>query len=113
MSMSERYNTRESERKWQAVWKDERVFETTTGFGFSPREALANQVGLPATEADREWLTRPGERPIDLDSLRGAAVPLAGPELLMLDRIDGCWPNAGRAGATSTRRPRTPRIRRR
>src|SRR5882724_6321502 len=28
MSMSERYNTRESERKWQAVWKDERVFET-------------------------------------------------------------------------------------
>jgi leucyl-tRNA synthetase len=28
MSMSERYNTREAERKWQAVWKDERVFET-------------------------------------------------------------------------------------
>ncbi|SED07227.1 leucyl-tRNA synthetase [Rhizobiales bacterium GAS188] len=28
MSMSERYNTRESERKWQAVWKNERVFET-------------------------------------------------------------------------------------
>ena len=28
MSMSERYNTRDSERKWQAVWKDERVFET-------------------------------------------------------------------------------------
>ncbi|MFI5013780.1 MAG: leucine--tRNA ligase [Hyphomicrobiales bacterium] len=26
--MSERYNTRESERKWQAVWKDQRVFET-------------------------------------------------------------------------------------
>ncbi len=28
MSMSERYNTRESERKWQAAWKSERVFET-------------------------------------------------------------------------------------
>ena len=28
MSMSERYNIRESERKWQAVWKDKRVFET-------------------------------------------------------------------------------------
>jgi len=28
MSMSERYNIRESERKWQAVWKAERVFET-------------------------------------------------------------------------------------
>jgi leucyl-tRNA synthetase len=26
--MSERYNIRESERKWQAVWKAERVFET-------------------------------------------------------------------------------------
>ncbi|MBV8962764.1 MAG: class I tRNA ligase family protein, partial [Hyphomicrobiales bacterium] len=26
--MSERYNTRESERKWQARWKNERVFET-------------------------------------------------------------------------------------
>jgi len=29
MSMSERYNTRESERKWQAAWKSERVFETS------------------------------------------------------------------------------------
>jgi len=28
MSMSERYNIRESERKWQAVWKAKRVFET-------------------------------------------------------------------------------------
>src|SRR5690349_1979756 len=28
MSMSERYNIRESERKWQAVWKEKRVFET-------------------------------------------------------------------------------------
>ena len=28
MSMSERYNTRESERKWQAAWKSARVFET-------------------------------------------------------------------------------------
>ncbi|MBV9568183.1 MAG: hypothetical protein JO172_08605, partial [Hyphomicrobiales bacterium] len=28
MSMSERYNTRQSERKWQARWKSERVFET-------------------------------------------------------------------------------------
>jgi leucyl-tRNA synthetase len=28
MSMSERYNIRESERKWQAVWKERRVFET-------------------------------------------------------------------------------------
>ncbi|MBV9053419.1 MAG: class I tRNA ligase family protein, partial [Hyphomicrobiales bacterium] len=26
--MSERYNIRESERKWQARWKSERVFET-------------------------------------------------------------------------------------
>jgi len=33
MSMSERYNTRESERKWQAVWKDERVFETKNDDG--------------------------------------------------------------------------------
>jgi leucyl-tRNA synthetase len=28
MSMSERYNIRESERKWQAIWKEKRVFET-------------------------------------------------------------------------------------
>src|ERR1700752_1215069 len=28
MSMSERYNTRESERKWQAAWKSEHVFQT-------------------------------------------------------------------------------------
>jgi len=74
------------------------VFETTTGFGFFPREALTNQVGLPTSEAERGWLARASERAVDLAELSGRGPRLAGPELLMLDRIDGFWPQAGRAG---------------
>ncbi len=74
------------------------VFETTTGFGFFPREALTNQVGLPTTEANRAWLSRPSERDVGLPELRAAGPRLAEPQLLMLDRISGCWPRAGGAG---------------
>jgi len=75
----------------------EPVFEMTTGFGFFPAQALRDQVGLPTGAEERDWLTRASQVPVDLDALRRRAT-LPGPPLFMLDRITGCWPDAGRAG---------------
>jgi 3-hydroxymyristoyl/3-hydroxydecanoyl-(acyl carrier protein) dehydratase len=78
---------------------DEPVYEMTTGFGFFPAAALANQIGLARSDDERAWLSRPSEANVALDELRaraGAALP--GPRLSMLDRITGFWPKAGRAG---------------
>jgi 3-hydroxymyristoyl/3-hydroxydecanoyl-(acyl carrier protein) dehydratase len=58
---------------------------------------LEQQVGLPCSAADRSWLERPCDRPAELRS--PASQPrLAGPMLLMLDRITGYWPDGGAAG---------------
>lgn len=75
------------------------VYEMTTGFGFFPREALINQLGLPTSDEERSWLARESARRIDLAGLLARApVSLPGPKLLMLDRITGHWPEAGPAG---------------
>jgi len=79
---------------------DETVFAFETGFGFFPREALARQVGLPTSDAERE---RMGEasaaEPPDWHALV-ARHPLALPpgRLLMPDRLTGYWPDGGAAG---------------
>jgi 3-hydroxymyristoyl/3-hydroxydecanoyl-(acyl carrier protein) dehydratase len=70
------------------------VFEAVTTFGFFPHEAFAQQPGLPPSEAEWAWLALPVEQSVDL---RDRAT-LAGPMLLMLDRVTGYWPDAGRAG---------------
>jgi 3-hydroxymyristoyl/3-hydroxydecanoyl-(acyl carrier protein) dehydratase len=76
-----------------------RIFTLRTAFGFFPAHMLEQQVGLPSSAADRESLARPCDRLVEL---RGAADPagprLAGPMLLMLDRITGYWPDDGAAG---------------
>lgn len=78
---------------------DTPVFEMATGFGFFPRAALLNQVGLPASDEERTALLRPSAETVDLaELLAGAAAPLPGPMLFMLDRVTGHWPDAGRAG---------------
>ena len=80
----------------------EAVFETETTFGFFPKAAFAQQPGLPPSDAERALLVRPCERVVDL-----AAQPpeycagparLAGPMLIMIDRVTGYWPGGGRAG---------------
>ena len=75
----------------------ELVFEMKTGFGFFPKEALLHQVGLPASNDERAWLTRPSDEGFELSTLRGRA-PLPSAMLFMLDRITGVWSTAGRAG---------------
>ncbi len=80
---------------------DELVYTMNTVFGFFPQIALENQVGLPTTDAQRGWLTRPSEFSVDLTQRPhrycGAAPRLPEPMLLMLDRVTGYWPKDGEA----------------
>jgi 3-hydroxymyristoyl/3-hydroxydecanoyl-(acyl carrier protein) dehydratase len=78
------------------------VFELTAVFGYFPEEAFDNQLGLPPAETEFDWLAEPGGRTVDLTARPprycGGELRLAGPMLLMLDRVTGYWPAAGRAG---------------
>jgi 3-hydroxymyristoyl/3-hydroxydecanoyl-(acyl carrier protein) dehydratase/1-acyl-sn-glycerol-3-phosphate acyltransferase len=77
---------------------DRKVYVMDTVFGFFPKVALENQVGLPTTDAQRALLTVPAERTVDLSPKRIAELPrLAQPMLFMLDRAD-LWPTGGAAG---------------
>jgi 3-hydroxymyristoyl/3-hydroxydecanoyl-(acyl carrier protein) dehydratase len=79
----------------------ERVFEAETVFGFFPKEAFTRQPGLPASAAEQARLAEPGDGVVDLRTHparhRGGAW-LAGPMLLMVDRVTGYRPDGGRAG---------------
>ncbi len=82
---------------------DRPVYEMKTVFGFFPPAALANQAGLPILDAHRELLEKPSDFLVDLTERPAAFFDprrprLAGPMLLMLDRVDGLWPAAGKAG---------------
>jgi acyl transferase domain-containing protein/3-hydroxymyristoyl/3-hydroxydecanoyl-(acyl carrier protein) dehydratase len=78
------------------------VFDLSTVFGFFPRSAFEQQAGIPVSAADRAALTAPCGRTVDLTTRPRACFDgparLPGPMLLMLDRITGYWPDAGRAG---------------
>src|SRR5262249_14328367 len=63
-----------------------------TVFGFFPLAAFAEQTGLPPSAEERSRLAEPCTRGADLRS--GTA--LAGPMLLMLDRVTGWGPGGGR-----------------
>jgi acyl transferase domain-containing protein/3-hydroxymyristoyl/3-hydroxydecanoyl-(acyl carrier protein) dehydratase len=78
---------------------DEPVYQMQTGFGFFQKEALANQVGLEAREADIRWLDEPHDFHVELthrpETYFGGKLQLPGPMLLMIDRITGFWPDGG------------------
>jgi 3-oxoacyl-(acyl-carrier-protein) synthase/3-hydroxymyristoyl/3-hydroxydecanoyl-(acyl carrier protein) dehydratase len=80
------------------------VYTMDTVFGFFPGPALAQQAGLDTTQAQRELLAAPCDAPvIDLTTrparfVGGAGARLAEPMLLMIDRVTGRWPTAGKAG---------------
>lgn len=81
---------------------DTPVYELKTVFGFFPKAAFENQVGLPTTDAERAWLTADSDFTVDLTEgparYCAGAPRLAAPMLLMLDRVSGYWPEAGEAG---------------
>ncbi len=78
------------------------MFTGSATFGYFPTWAFAHQPGLPPTDADRVRLTEPGDFHVDLRRRParycGGPLRLAGPMLLMLDRITGFWPGGGSAG---------------
>jgi 3-hydroxymyristoyl/3-hydroxydecanoyl-(acyl carrier protein) dehydratase len=79
------------------------VYRLQTMFGFFPPAALASQAGLRTDATRRELLTREGNLQIDLsaaaaDQIETSRPRLANGMLLMLDRIEGHWPDAGKAG---------------
>jgi 3-hydroxymyristoyl/3-hydroxydecanoyl-(acyl carrier protein) dehydratase len=78
------------------------VFDLETVFGFFPPSAFAEQPGLPPTAADRERLSRPGDRVVDLagrpDPHFGGSVRLPDPSLVMLDRVTAYEPEGGSHG---------------
>jgi 3-hydroxymyristoyl/3-hydroxydecanoyl-(acyl carrier protein) dehydratase len=86
-----------------ACWREgEPVCRLETSFGFFTGDALAQQVGLPASSRERDELDLPSSFSADLtgEPPRWFAGPLrlpAGP-LRMIDRVTGYWPEGGRAG---------------
>jgi 3-hydroxymyristoyl/3-hydroxydecanoyl-(acyl carrier protein) dehydratase/1-acyl-sn-glycerol-3-phosphate acyltransferase len=81
---------------------DTRVYVMKTVFGFFPGAALANQVGITPTDADRAALHAPSDFLVDLTTRPakycGGALRLANPMMLMLDRVSGFWPTGGKKG---------------
>jgi 3-hydroxymyristoyl/3-hydroxydecanoyl-(acyl carrier protein) dehydratase len=78
------------------------VYTLETVFGFFPKAALENQVGLPTSAAERALFEAPTTASIDLTSSPAryceGSLRLAAPMLRMLDRITAFDPKGGRAG---------------
>ncbi|MCE7002116.1 hypothetical protein LWC34_04640 [Kibdelosporangium philippinense] len=78
------------------------VCTVSSGFGLFAPEAFESQVGLPASDAERARLKASSDLVVDLtqrpDRYFGGSLRLAGPMLLMLDRVTGYWPDGGEAG---------------
>jgi acyl transferase domain-containing protein/3-hydroxymyristoyl/3-hydroxydecanoyl-(acyl carrier protein) dehydratase len=90
---------------------EELVYELDTVFGFFPHAALEEQVGLPTQEGHRLLLEQPGDLCVALATRPASCFPpagpaLAGPMLLMLDRLTGLWPNGGAHGLGAARAER-------
>jgi 3-hydroxymyristoyl/3-hydroxydecanoyl-(acyl carrier protein) dehydratase len=87
------------------------VYQMTTRFGHFLPESLVNQLGLPTTDADRARLTEYGGEVIDLKTkparFFNSSLRLAQDRLLMIDRVTGVWPTAGRAGLGRIRAERS------
>ena len=90
-----------------------RIFAMQTVFGHFPPAAFANQVGLPPTAEERTALAEPSGFLVDLSARPerycAGALRLPGPRLLMLDRVTGYWPDAGRAALGRLRAEKTVR----
>ncbi|MEE8525578.1 MAG: beta-ketoacyl synthase N-terminal-like domain-containing protein, partial [Thermoanaerobaculia bacterium] len=81
----------------------ELIFDMKTAFGFFPGAAMEEQAGLPASDEERHRLQAPSDFDVDLTArpqryCGDGQLRLAGPRLLMLDRVTGYWPEAGKAG---------------
>ncbi len=87
------------------------VYTMDTGFGFFPDEALAQQIGLGATEEEVKWLDEPNDFQVELtdrpDKYCNEELRLPEPMLLMIDRVTGYWPQGGSKGNGHIRAEKT------
>lgn len=78
------------------------VLEGQSVFGFFPADAFARQPGLPPSDDERVRMDRPAERIVDLRSrpqeYYSGTARLAGPTLVMLDRVTAYQADGGSAG---------------
>ncbi|MDP3154289.1 MAG: beta-ketoacyl synthase N-terminal-like domain-containing protein [Archangium sp.] len=76
-----------------------KVFAMKTVFGFFPKEAFENQVGLPVSADERTRMTAPAKQTIELTTRPAkyceGTPKLAGDMLLMLDRVIEFTPDGG------------------
>ncbi|MFM2244230.1 MAG: hypothetical protein RL071_304, partial [Pseudomonadota bacterium] len=83
------------------------VYELQTVFGFFPKAALENQVGLPTTPEQRAILSLACDVAVDLKprpaAYFGGALKLPGSMLCMIDRVTGWWPSGGPKGLGAAR----------
>lgn len=75
---------------------EETVMTMQTTFGFFPPHSFLDQKGLAPSDGDQEILDRPSNRTVEFEGrpaewFRPVGISLPGPQLLMLDRITGCW----------------------
>jgi acyl transferase domain-containing protein/3-hydroxymyristoyl/3-hydroxydecanoyl-(acyl carrier protein) dehydratase len=79
------------------------VYKLDTVFGFFPPATLANQAGLRVDSGQRELFGRKSNILIDLAAIYRDDPSMERPRLadgmlLMIDHVDGFWPQAGTAG---------------
>jgi 3-oxoacyl-(acyl-carrier-protein) synthase/3-hydroxymyristoyl/3-hydroxydecanoyl-(acyl carrier protein) dehydratase/1-acyl-sn-glycerol-3-phosphate acyltransferase len=76
------------------------VFTMNTVFGFFPRQALANQVGITPTDADRAALAEPSPYLVDLTTnpapYCAGSLRLPSDRLRVIDRVTAFWPTGGK-----------------
>jgi acyl transferase domain-containing protein/3-hydroxymyristoyl/3-hydroxydecanoyl-(acyl carrier protein) dehydratase/1-acyl-sn-glycerol-3-phosphate acyltransferase len=81
---------------------DTKVFQMKTVFGYFPKEAFENQVGLPVTPADRARIEAESTFLVDLRARPAryfdGAPCLPSPMLCMLDRVTAWVPEGGKKG---------------
>jgi 3-oxoacyl-(acyl-carrier-protein) synthase/3-hydroxymyristoyl/3-hydroxydecanoyl-(acyl carrier protein) dehydratase/1-acyl-sn-glycerol-3-phosphate acyltransferase len=81
---------------------DTLVYTMNTVFGFFPKAAFENQVGIVPTDEERAALIAASDFAVDLTERPAKyceeAPRLPKPMLLMLDRVTGFWPNGGAHG---------------
>ncbi|MEW5848463.1 MAG: beta-ketoacyl synthase N-terminal-like domain-containing protein [Myxococcota bacterium] len=79
---------------------DTRVYTMNTVFGFFPKEAFENQVGLPVTSEDTARVGQSSDFRVDLTTRPAryfdTTLRLPNPMLCMLDRVTGYAPAGGR-----------------
>jgi 3-oxoacyl-(acyl-carrier-protein) synthase/3-hydroxymyristoyl/3-hydroxydecanoyl-(acyl carrier protein) dehydratase/1-acyl-sn-glycerol-3-phosphate acyltransferase len=86
---------------------DVECYELDTVFGFFPKAAFVNQVGLPITPDHRALIDAPANVLVDFTQDRSrcgaGTLRLANPMLLMLDRVTHYDPKGGKAGLGTLR----------